>query len=47
MIQGQDLLVLGEDDTLGDAQEIIVKHVLRTSEAGTYANISARCGWRV
>jgi manganese-dependent inorganic pyrophosphatase len=41
MIQGQDLLALGEDDTLGEAQEIIVQRRFAflpvTSEAGTYA----------
>lgn len=41
MIQGQDLLALGEDDTLGEAQEIIVQRRFAflpvTSETGTYA----------
>ncbi|MES2920110.1 MAG: putative manganese-dependent inorganic diphosphatase [Verrucomicrobiota bacterium] len=41
MIQGQDLLALGEDDTLGDAQKIIVQRRFAflpvTSESGTYA----------
>lgn len=41
MIQGRDLLVLGEDDTLGEAQEIIVQRRFAflpvISEAGTYA----------
>jgi manganese-dependent inorganic pyrophosphatase len=41
MIQGQDLLALGEDDTLGEAQEIIVQRRFAflpvTSEDGTYA----------